>query len=118
MIVDLSQLPSAISSEIVRTVREDFDQKLLQAVDEQKAVAAWYHQNPVPRHDLIGAAQTAVNPLFDWVARQVYGEDARDPAFWKWAAKQDDSLRVPTQPGRIRVGYTGPPRQVVKRYAT
>jgi hypothetical protein len=122
MLLDLSQLDRNMRDAVSKFFKEDFDAKLLQAVAEQRAVAAHYHQNPHQYREGIGQKTMAVHPLFDWVARQKYGEDTRDPNFWKWVAKKEDAFRVKAVPHKIQSGWRPTPdtrtatKRSVKKY--
>lgn len=108
MIIDLSALSRRQREAVAYGVRHDFDKKLFHAMREQKIAANALRRNRPVRREGVGAQKMAIHPLFHWVARQKYGEDAKDPAFWDWCLKHEDAFRVNTQPEKIMVSMSGP----------
>lgn len=94
--------------QIAKIFREDFETKLLGAIEEQKRAAAFYHNSPPAWMEGIGERVMAVDPLLDWIARQKFGDAALDPDFWKWARRNEPAFQVRSVSPKTMVGYTAP----------
>ena len=90
-----------------QVLREDYELKLIQAVEEQKRIAQHYHNHRPVAREGIGHQVSAIHPLLDWNGRQIYGEAwDRDKDLRKWVLKQEEAFRVKAQSDKIMVGYS------------
>jgi hypothetical protein len=107
MLVDLSALPHEIREKMAEILTQRFDADMVEALDRQKAIAAWNHSHEVDRRPGTEFRQTmAVDPFIDMYWRQKLGEEWDQPETKEWFARRNEAVRVKS-PGKVLVNGWG-----------
>lgn len=106
MEVDLSQLPHEVRRKMDDIFRNDFDLKLLKAVEAQKRTAQLRRDNVRWNTDM--KPELEINPVIDSFWRRVYGHNyTENPDLMKFLARRNEEIRVNARSPKIQVGYQG-----------
>ena len=118
MEVDLSEVPSAVRVEMDRIFREDFNGKLVAALERQRRAAAFYRAMEPHAVDGIGELKMVVDPFLHGMYRSVYGQRCfEDPEWVEYFLKHSPEARVRSTGTRVQVGPgTGVSGRTVKRW--
>lgn len=107
MEVDLSQLDLKTRQRMDEIFRQDFDLKILKAIEEQTRTAKLL-EHGVPWKDDFGPMQHSINPVIDTWWRQFYGHNyTENPDLMRFLARRNPEITVRARSAKIMVGYTG-----------
>jgi hypothetical protein len=117
MEIDLSRLDASTRNTVDKIFREDFDLKVLKAIQNQTKVAAINHLHRPHAKDGFGERTLMIDPMFDAMWRQYYGSCyTHDQDLLKFLLKRNPEIGLRSLGTRIQVGYSPTATWFSKRY--
>lgn len=118
--VDLSRLPADVRAKVDEIVRQDWDLRVVKAIEEQKRAAAHFHSNPRRAREGLGPQTMAIHPTLYQMWSAARGPETwNDPDWVEYFRKHSPECGVPEHTGRIQVsvpGLAGAPTRFKKTY--